>query len=505
MPSKQKARRVSRTMAGLLIGLAVLVVAGGILGSMSLLARFGVIGAQNTATTAIPVRGGTWTEDLFQDTDSLLPNGSGTPFAPMIENALYLPLFYVDAHGGYHPGASSEIPTLQNGGISADATTWIFHLRPHLVWSDGKPYVARDVDYTWKLWANPRFGAATPLPPYLISSADVSTDHLSITFHLKQPFAPFLSFWIGGFMAPLPAHYLSRMAPDQILKSPINLNPQVTSGPFLMAESKPGDHYTLARNPRYYLAGEGLPYLDRVVFHIADIVGQDAILQDLQAGTITSAWFLDPSKAQAYQRLTHYSLVTPPASAAFEGMFFNFHNVVLATHPEVRMAMAMAIDHQTLIQEAFHGLATPLCTDHGTFYHPGYETNAPCQEFNLTAANKVLDDNGWVRGRDGVRIKGDQRLEFEYSTTANSVWRNDTEAILQRDFQAIGIKLDIQNYPADMTPTIPLCSPATKFHPMVTMWISIATPPWMPCTSRKRRQPIGDCASRSSCRSIRFT
>jgi len=52
---------------------------------------------------------------------------------------------------------------------------------------------------------------------------------------------------------------------------------------------------------------------------------------------------------------------------AFEGMYFNFHNVVLTTHPEERQAMAMAIDQQALIQGALHGLGTPLCTDHGSF------------------------------------------------------------------------------------------------------------------------------------------
>ena len=444
MPMQRKARRVSRTMAGLLIVLAVLVVAGGILASLSLLTHFGVLG-----TTTAVVRGGTWTEDIFIEPDSLLPNGSGTPFAPMIDNALYLPLFYGDAQGVIHPGAASEVPTVQNGGISADAATWTFHLRPHLVWSDGQPYDARDVAYTWQIWRNPSFGASNVLGLNLISSADVSTDHLSITFHLKQPFAPFLSFWVDGFMAPLPAHHFGALAPEAMKKSLDNLNPTVTSGPFLLAESKPGDHYTLVRNPRYYRASAGLPYLDKVVFRIVDIVEQDTVLQDLQAGTITSAWFLDPSKVQDYQRLSNYTLVSPPASAAFEGMYFNFHNTVLATHPEVRQAMAIAINHQALIQQVYHGLATPVCTDHGSFYHPGYEANAPCPEFNPTAANKLLSDNGWVKGADGVRARGGQRLEFEYATTANTAWRSDTEAILERDFQAIGIKLDIQNYPAE--------------------------------------------------------
>ena len=71
------------------------------------------------------------------------------------------------------------------------------------------------------------------------------------------------------------------------------------------------------------------------------------------------------SQVQEYRRLTDYTLVTPPTSGDFEAMFFNFHNPVLATHLEVRQAMAMAIDHQALIKEARHGFASLLCTDHG--------------------------------------------------------------------------------------------------------------------------------------------
>src|SRR5213078_4439059 len=117
----------------------------------------------------------------------------------------------------------------------------------------------------------------------LISSADVSSDHLSITFHLKRPFAPFLAdLWVDGLLAPLPAHHFNSMAPQDILKSPDNLNPKVVSGPFMMAESVPGDHYTLVRNPRSYRHSEGLPYLDKLVLRSA--ADQDATLKDLQAG-----------------------------------------------------------------------------------------------------------------------------------------------------------------------------------------------------------------------------
>jgi peptide/nickel transport system substrate-binding protein len=451
MPVQHKARRISRRSAALLIGLVVVVIAGGILGSVSLLTHFGVLGAHSTAPTISPVHGGTWTIGTTTQPDSLIPFSGNTNVDTEFEQALYLPLFYSDGFGTYHPGAASVVPSVQNGGISADAKTWIFHMRPHLVWSDGAPYDARDVAFTLQMGTNPQFNPGGYVSGRsLFSSADVSADHLTITIHLKRSFALFLAFWIDGGGAPLPAHHFGSMAPGQILTSPDLLNPQVTSGPFLMAESAPGDHYTLVRNPRYYLAKQGLPYLDKVVFRI---LSQDALNQDLQAGTIdsTTQGSLDRAHLQAYQRLHMYALVTPPTSASFDALFFNFHNVVLASHLEVREAIAMAIDNQALIDyenTLVPGIAIQQCTDHSAFYHPGFDPSAPCPNFSPAAANQLLSDDGWVKGRDGVRTKGGQRLEFEFSAPISPYFVDylGLEAIIQRDLQAIGIKIDIQNY-----------------------------------------------------------
>jgi peptide/nickel transport system substrate-binding protein len=449
MPVQRKARRVSRIMAGLLIGLVVVVVAGGILGSLSLLAHFGVLGARSGSPVIQVARGGTWTYGMPGDVNSLIPNGDSTaPSAgALMDQVLYLPLFYGDAQGIIHPGAATEVPTVQNEGVSADATTWTFHLRPGLVWSDGQPYDALDVDFTWQLWRNPKFGAINTLGLDLISSANVSADNLSITFHLKRPFAPFLAdLWVDGIFAPLPAHHFRTMAPERILKSPDNLNPKVVSGPFMMAESVPGDHYTVVRNPRYYLTRQGLPYLDKVIIRVE--YNLDLVLKQLQAGSLNATgFFTTVQNFQAMQRLKDYTLIYTPTQNTFEGLFFNFHNTVLASHLEVRQAMAMAVDQQTIIAQALKGLGTPLCTDHPSGYHPGFDPNAPCPLFDLAAANKSLDDAGWVRGPDGVRARGGQRLEFEYSSQVGLAERFNVETLIQRDFQQIGIKLDIQNYP----------------------------------------------------------
>jgi peptide/nickel transport system substrate-binding protein len=418
------------------------------LGSLSLLTHFGVFGKLSGPTT--PARGGTWTQALPGGIDSLIPNGSGQ-YGAVMDQALYLPLFYGDAQGVIHPGAAAEMPTIGNRGVTADATTWTFHLRPHLLWSDGQPYDARDVDFTWQLWRNPKFGSVSTVGLDLINSADVSADRLSITIHLNRPFAPFLAdLWVDGFFAPLPAHHFSTMAPEQILKSPQNLNPTVTSGPFLMGESVPGDHYTVVRNPRYYRASEGLPYLDKVVFTY--INGFDLPLKELRAGLVDGIGLIsheDPGYFQAVQHLKDYTLINISAQNGFEALFFNFHNTVLASHLEVRQAMAMAVDQQAVINGPLYGFASRLCTDHPSALHPGYEPVVlDCPLFDLVAANKLLDDNGWVKGADGVRAKGRQRLEFEYSTTTSfKPWRLDVETIIQRDFRQIGIQLDIQNYP----------------------------------------------------------
>jgi peptide/nickel transport system substrate-binding protein len=412
-----------------------------------LLSACGPQGTPNTGNSAgPPVKGGTWIDDIPNEPGSLIPNGDSQTFDVVMEQALYSPLFVGDANGKINPKIVTEMPTTANGDISKDLKTWTFKLKPNLKWSDGQPLNADDVDFTWKLWDNPKFGAATTTGFNLITSADVSADKLSITFHLKQAYAPFLSLWTDGGFAPIPMHHFASVSPDAILKSKDNLNPSVTSGPFMMSESVPGDHYTVVRNPNYFRASEGLPYLDKIIFR--PVANEDTILNDLKAGSITSSWFLDVSKTNAYKALTSYKLVVNPNASNFEVMVINLHNPILGTHPEVRKAMAMAIDHNTLIKTARLGQALPLCTDHGKSFNPGYQADAPCPKFDPVAANQLLDQNGWVKGSDGVRSKNGQRLEFNYSTTTGKPWRSSDELIIQSNFKDIGIKLDIQNYPA---------------------------------------------------------
>ena len=398
-------------------------------------------------TNGRPVRGGTWVDDLYEEPTSLIPNGSIATFAVMVDQTIWAPLFYGDPQGNIQPGLAVDIPTVANGEVSADLKTWTFRLRPNLIWSDGQPLNADDVDFTWRLWDNPKFAAASTLGFNLIQAADVSADKLSITFHLSASFEPFISIWTDASGAPMPKHVFQNIAPDQVLKSAENLKPSVSSGPWIVSDSVPGDHYTVVRNPRYYQAAKGYPYLDSIIFKI--VTNQNTILSDFQAGSIDSAWFLDVTKLPAYKALTNYHIASNTISPNFEAIYFNLNNAILRD-VNIRKAMAMAIDQHTLIQNARDGQAMPLCTDHSEAYHPGYEANAPCLKYDPMAAGQILNQDGWILGSDGYRHKGGKTLEFSYSTTANNAWRKADALILQNEFKAIGIKINIVYYPASI-------------------------------------------------------
>lgn len=417
-----------------------------------LLLALSACGAQGTPTgsttaSGTPVHGGTWVDDLYEEPSSLIPNGSSETFANLFDETIWAPLFVGAPDGTIKPGLISEMPSNANGDVSADLKTWTFKLRSGLKWSDGQPLDARDVDYTWRLWTgNSKFTASTTSGFNLIQSATVSPDNLSITFHLSQPFEPFISVWTDGLYAPIPAHIFSKMQPGDILKSSQNLHPTVTSGPFMLTEAVRGDHYTVVRNPNYYLASQGYPYLDKIVFRI--VTNQDTILSDFQAGSIDSSWFLDVTKTPAYKAMTNYHIAVTPANVNFEAMYFNLNNPILKD-VTVRHAMALAVDQQTLIRVARDGEAVPLCTNHGPGYKPGYQADAPCPKFDIAQANTLLEGDGWTMGPGGVRQKGGQSLVFSYITTANNPWRKADALIMQTNLKQIGVKTNIQYYPAD--------------------------------------------------------
>jgi len=154
----------------------------------------------------------------------------------------------------------SIVPDLATGwSWNEEGTELTLPLRDGVRWHDGKPFTAKDVQYTFdlligksneKLRVNPRkswyrnLEAVTPNGDY------------QVTFHLKRPQPAFLIALAGGYSPIYPWH----VAPRDMRSHPIG------TGPFKFVEFKPNERITVTRNPDYWKPGR--PYLDGIEYTI---------------------------------------------------------------------------------------------------------------------------------------------------------------------------------------------------------------------------------------------
>ena len=68
-------------------------------------------------------------------------------------------LVTIDEKGEFVPVLATELPTVENGGLSSDYLTVTWKLKPDLKWSDGEPLTSDDIKFTWEVLSNPNSGA----------------------------------------------------------------------------------------------------------------------------------------------------------------------------------------------------------------------------------------------------------------------------------------------------------------------------------------------------------
>jgi len=414
--------------------LAGLLAAGGLL-------PLGLHGVSHAAQRASgPTRGGTVIDGLYEEPDKLIPNTSTETFGRMVQKTIYSPLFYSDDKSVLHAGLASELPSTSNGGITNGGKTYTFRLRPGLVWSDGQPLDARDVDYSWRTWMNKDMIVAGTIGFDQIKSATVSKDKLSITFQLKGPYSPFVSAWTDDIY-PMPAHIFSKYSAKALNTSPFIFKPTVSSGPFMIQSRKAGDNITEVRNPRYYEAGK--PYLDKLIFKI--IPDQVALTNALQAHEVDCAWFLSIANIKTLQSISGYKFVAPTAPNIEQGLL-NLHNPILQDI-RVRQALEYGLNRQAMVSDVWHGNAVLMASDEAPSLF-SYTPSVKPFPFDPNKARQLLDAAGW-KMQGSVRMKNGKPLSLRWSTTARNAWRAQDEAIAQQSFSDIGVQLRIVNYPAD--------------------------------------------------------
>ncbi|HET8628488.1 MAG TPA: ABC transporter substrate-binding protein, partial [Thermomicrobiales bacterium] len=333
------------------------------------------------------------------------------------------------------PDLATEVPTQQNGGISADGLTYTFKLRPDVKWSDGQPFTSKDVVFTYQAMANKALGSPrTAEINERIASVTAPDDH-TIVFKLTKVVAPFLT---DNMYAIVPEHILGSVPVDQIKShafSTGDAKATVGTGPFMFKEWVKDDHMTLVKNPTYF---RGAPALDQYIFKV--VKDQDVVVAQLKTGegdfgSITPALYDEMSKqpnvnALAYDTygFTFYSYQLDPAKTT------------LFQDKAVRQALAYGIDRDAMVKGIYFNLAKVAVGTEPVLswaYAPDQITDK--YPYDINKANQLLDQAGWKKGPDGIRAKGGKRLAFNLWTgNASKAFVQDVTA-MQQMWKAIGV------------------------------------------------------------------
>ena len=387
----------------------------------------------------------------------LLYTNTGIETLP--EVLMFDSLMKLTPEGTFVPNLATEVPTVENGGVSADGLTWTFALKPGVLWHDGQPFTSRDVQFTWETIMNPDVAVRSRTGHDKIASVE-TPDAATVVMTLKEPFAPFQALWIGGVTSIIPAHVLEASA--DINTDAFNTSAPVGTGPFSFVEHVGGDHLTVQRNASYH---GGPAKLERIIVKLVpelpvlftqfktgevDVVDYQGILSD--------RW-------EEAEGLEGRTVVRKPSNFC-EFIYFN-NSLPQFQDKRVKKAIYHATDVQTVLDTIYYGLEIPTLT-YLPPSHWAYNPDVQTYPYDLEAAKALLDEAGFVPGGDGVRTKGDVRLAFTMSTSAGNTLRESAEQILQQAYQEIGIEMTIDNRPASTLWSEDV--PAGKFDTLMVAW-----------------------------------
>jgi peptide/nickel transport system substrate-binding protein len=354
----------------------------------------------------------------------------------------------------------------QDWEVDDSGLIWVFHLRKDVFWFDGKKFDADDVVFTFnKLIFNPN------IPN---SSRDIFTiqgktfkvekiDDFTVKFTLPVRFAPFLRSMSQSI---LPKHVLENAVREGRFNFTWGTDAKpddiIGTGPFKLDKYLPGQRIVLKRNPLYWRKdkdGDNLPYLDKIIYLV--VLNQDTALlkfkdkeldyyalrgsdypilkPEEQSGDFTiyevgpafGSNFLVFNQNDDINPKTHKPFVEPKKLSWFRNLAF-------------RRAVAHAIDKKRIIEIVMNDFGFPqdsaMSPSAGFFYNP----NVTRYEYNKEKSRKILAGAGFLdRDNDGiVEDKEGNKVEFTLFTNSGSTERIQIAAIIRKDLEDIGIKVN---------------------------------------------------------------
>lgn len=403
------------------------------------------------APTDTPVVKTVLTITWIQEFDSLNPMYTNMWFSTTTQQIWNAWAWEFDDKAEPYPKLVTEIPSLDNGGISEDGKTITMHLVKEATWSDGTPLTSADFKFTWEMYTNAANAVASVYPYDKIASIDTPDDN-TVVINFNDPFAPWLALLWHGV---LPEHVLRPVfdSDGTLDNAEWNSAPTVGLGPYVFDSWESGSFARFVKNENYW----GKPAnISEIFFRF--VPDEAAQVASLQAGDADLGYWYEWMDTQKLKDAGFEIVVVP--NGYDEGMFFMVNNTDSTYndqpigHPamldvRVRQAIAMAIDRETLNQTLNLGFTTvpdsfwdsiPLYSDLENITY----------KYDPEGAKKLLDEAGWIDSNgDGTRDKDGVELVLGYGTT-NMEKRQKAQVVIKNNLEAVGIGVDLTSLESDL-------------------------------------------------------
>jgi len=391
-----------------------------------------------------------------EDPPSFNPVTADTGYDSLVMELTMLGMADIDPNGNVFPELAAELPTQDNGGVVVDednytmAVTW--KMRQDVQWADGTPVTADDVVFTYDSITDPDNGAWIEGIDY-VDSVD-KVDDYTFTVNYNAIYPGYLTQFGGEQVVIWPAHYCDA---SQGFTAWDCARTPLSDGPYVLKEWINGDHMTFAKNDNYF--EEGKPAISTITVRI---VPDEAVRKQMliNGDADLDMW---TTEAMIADLKDEPSVVVSqsPYNRWVMRLYFNLsakgtNDPVETPHPilsdvNVRRAIRMAIDVDTISKEFFLGYAQPVWTE---FFRPPYQcTNIPRPQFDIEGAKSMLEAAGWTdTDGDGIRECHDcatgapdgYKMEMEFITYAEyGEALNLTQQFIAEELKQIGIATNL--------------------------------------------------------------
>lgn len=361
-------------------------------------------------------------------------------------------------------GTQKTEPALaRSWAVSKDGTVFTVKLRRGLKFSDGVPFDADDVIFSFKVYLDEK--AHSPHRDLLmIGNKPIKVeklDRFTVRFVFPSPYAPLERLF--DTLPMLPRHLLEKDYVEGKIEEAWGLNTPPDKiaglGPFRLKQFVPGERVVLERNPYYWKVdskSQKLPYLDEMTFLI--VPNQDAQVVRFQTGDIQIISGLSGDNFAALepeQQSRHFKLYDAGPSLEYNFLMFNLNDDT-GKYPEVarkqkwfrevrfRQAISAAIDRAAIVRLVYHGHATALSTHITPGNKLWFDNAIPLPLHSSDKAKELLKSARFSWNSDGKLLDpGGQRVEFTILVSSSNAQRSQMATLVQEDLKQVGITADV--------------------------------------------------------------